>query len=190
MEEVEIIENVKKVKDSKWYAIQVVSGKERKVIENLELELRLENLEKYVEQILCPMEVEYKMRNGKKVKRDKLIFPGYIFIKANVIGELPRIVKNVKFIMDFTKDSATGKPAEVRQSEIDRIFGTIKKSESVEASFVVGEPVMVIDGPFSSFKGDIESIDDKAQKLKVNVMVFGRPTPLELSFMQIERIKE
>jgi len=178
-----------KVKDGKWYAIRVVSGKEKKALENLRFGLKVNNLTKYVGDILLPMEKEYKIRNGKKITREKLTFPGYILIEAKLNGELSRLIKRTNFVVEVTGDSK-GIPTPLKQKEVDRIIGkideNIKNDENIP--FIVGEVVNIIDGAFSTFKGDIIHIYETKNTLKVNVTIFGRVTPVELSYLQVDKV--
>ena len=186
----ETTEKVEKriVKDAKWYAVRVVTGKEKQAIEILKSELNINNCDRFVSEILLPIEDEMKLRNGKKVKRSKITIPGYIFIEGKIIGEVERVVRRTNFIADWTRNAA-GDPQALRQSEIDRIIGRIEESKKEEVGFMVGEKVIIIDGPFTTFEGEIASVDESKQHLKVNVMVFGRETPVDLSFLQVDRIK-
>lgn len=174
-------------KNFKWYALKVLSGKENKSKERLERELT--DYEKYYSEILLPYEKQYKLKDGKKTVRNKLTFPGYIFIRADLQGELKRTIRSCPGVIGFTEDGS-GNPSVVRNSEIDRILGRIEKQENESnIPFVVGETVEIIDGPFSTFKGDIVKINKDKGELEVNVMIFGRETPVTLSFMQVDKQK-
>lgn len=171
----------------KWYAIKILSGKEKKIKERLEREL--EDYESYFSKILLPYQKVYKLKNGKKTVRNKLMMPGYMFIQANLQGELKRTIKNTPGVIGFT-DDGRGNPSVVREYEIDRILGTIEKQKDENnIPFVVGETVEIIDGPFSSFKGNIVKINKDKGILDVNVMIFGRETPVSLNFMQVDKQK-
>mgnify|MGYP001022199940 CR=1 FL=1 len=172
----------------KWYAVRVVTGKEKSVRDSLEKELKAEGLDKYVNNIVLPTENEVKLKNGKKYTREKITFPGYLLIEADLVGELPKTIRNFKNVAGFTTDSKNGSPVALRQSEIERIFGRIEETSKAEY-IIEGESVNIIDGPFSGFKGCVTWIDMSANKLKVDVPVFGRNTNLELSLMQIEKVK-
>jgi transcriptional antiterminator NusG len=190
-ENAENIENSserKQMKGAKWYALRVVTGKEKKAIEFLESELRINNCERFVNEILLPQEDEMKMRNGKKFKRSRITMPGYLFIECKIIGEVENTVRRTNMVADWVRDSA-GKPEPLKPREMDKILGRIEETKKGEVPFIVGETVRIIDGPFSTFNGTIEHIDENKNHLKVNVMVFGRPTPVDLSFLQVEREK-
>jgi len=177
----------KSVKNAKWYALRVVAGKERKAMENLEFELDVNNMNKYVANLLLPMEREYKIKNGKKTSRDRLTFPGYLLFEATLIGELPRIVRRTNFIIEFTGDNY-GKPAPLRQFEVDRIIGKIEEEKDItNIPYIVGETVDIIDGAFATFKGEITEIDEVKELISLNVTIFGRETPVTLSYLQVDK---
>lgn len=173
----------------KWYVVRAVSGNEKKVKQYIENEINRLNLTDYVSQVLIPTEKVYQIRKGKKVSKERSYFPGYVLIEANLIGEIPHIIKNVPGVINFL--GAKGEPVPLRQAEVNRILGKVdelsEREEELTTPFIVGETVTVIDGPFNSFSGVIEEINEEKKKLKVMVKIFGRKTPLELSFMQVEK---
>src|SRR3954463_465861 len=174
----------------KWYVVRAISGKEKKVKQYIESEVNRLKLNDYVTQVLIPTEKFYQIRNGKKVSKERNILPGYVLIEAILVGEIPHIIGNITGVISFL--GAKGEPpVPLRQSEVNRILGKMDEladSEAVMAvPFVVGETVKVIDGPFNSFSGVIEEINEEKKKLKVMVKIFGRKTPLELSYMQVEK---
>ena len=133
------------------------------------------------------------IRNGKKVTKDKTYFPGYIMIKANLTGEVPHIIKSVTNVIGFLGETKGGDPIPLRQSEVNRMLGKVDELSLQEESdivipFIHGENVKVIDGPFNGFDGTIEKINEEKRKLEVMVKIFGRKTPLELSYMQVEKL--
>jgi len=176
---------------NKWYVVRAVSGKERKVKEYLELEIDRLGMQEHISQILLPIEKVFQIRNGKKVSKEKNLYPGYVFIEANLIGEIPHIIKGINNVIGFLSDRKGGDPIPLRQNEVNRMLGRVDELAGSEAEinipFVVGENVKVIDGPFNSFSGVIEEINEEKKKLKVMVKIFGRKTPLELSYMQVEK---
>ncbi|MDX2415289.1 MAG: transcription termination/antitermination protein NusG [Bacteroidales bacterium] len=178
-------ENVKK-----WYVIRAIGGKENKVKEYIESEISRLNLEDYIAQVLIPKEKVYQIRKGKKINKEKNFFPGYILIEAALVGEIPHILKNIPNVIGFL-GTKQGDPVPLRKSEINRILGKVDElaasDEEINIPFCIGEAVMVTDGPFNSFTGVIEEVNDEKKKLKVMVKIFGRKTPLELSFMQVEK---
>ncbi|MEE4215553.1 MAG: transcription termination/antitermination protein NusG [Bacteroidales bacterium] len=178
-------ENVKK-----WYVIRAIGGKEKKVKEYIESEINRLDLQDYISQVLIPQEKVYQIRAGKKISKERNFFPGYVLIEAALVGEIPHILKNVPNVIGFL-GSKEGEPVPLRKSEINRILGKVDElaasDEEINVPFYVGESVKVVDGPFNSFTGIIEEVNDEKKKLKVMVKIFGRKTPLELSFMQVEK---
>jgi len=148
-------------------------------------------MQEYVSQILLPIEKVYQIRNGKKMSKERNLYPGYVFIEANLVGEVPHIVKGITNVIGFLSDKKGGQPIPLRVNEVNRMLGKVDEMAESEAElnipFVVGEAVKVIDGPFNSFSGIIEEINEDKKKLKVMVKIFGRKTPLELSYMQVEK---
>ncbi|MBP5708716.1 MAG: transcription termination/antitermination factor NusG [Bacteroidales bacterium] len=178
-------ENVKK-----WYVLRAIGGKEKKVKEYLDNEIARLHYEDYISQVLIPTEKVYQIRSGKKISKERTFFPGYVLIEAVLVGEIPHMLVNTPNVIGFlgTKD---GEPVPLRKSEINRILGKVDElnasDEEINVPFCVGESIKVIDGPFNSFTGIIEEVNDEKKKLKVMVKIFGRKTPLELSFMQVEK---
>ena len=173
----------------KWYVVRAVSGKEKKVKEYIESEINRLGLQDFVSQVLIPTEKVYQVRKGKKISKERNYFPGYVLIEAALVGELTHIIRNIPNVLGFL---GTGnEPSPMRASEVKRILGKVdelaEQGEGVNIPFIVGETVKVIDGPFNSFSGVIEEINEEKKKLKVMVKIFGRKTPLELNFMQVEK---
>jgi transcriptional antiterminator NusG len=191
-EDVVIVPDVAPAPDTKWYVIRVVSGKERKVKEYLDKEVKINNWTNSVVQILCPVEKVFKVLNGKKVLREKTLFPGYILLEANdgkLTDDIIHTVKNVTGVIHFLgKDH----PTALRKSEVNKMFG--KMDEVSEQGigyadpYIIGETVKIIDGPFNDFNGTVEEINNEKKKLKVVVKIFGRATPVELNYMQVEKL--
>jgi transcriptional antiterminator NusG len=179
-------ENVKK-----WYVLRAIGGKEKKVKEYIENEIANAGLQEYVSQVLIPTEKVYQIRNGKKISKERNFFPGYVLVEACLVGEIPHILRNIPNIIGFLGDTKGGEPVPMRQSEVYRILGRVDEmaasGEEMNIPYVIGETVKVIDGPFNGFNGIIEKINDEKKKLEVMVKIFGRKTPLELSFMQVEK---
>lgn len=173
----------------KWYVIRAISGNEKKVKLYLENEISRLGLTDYVSQVLIPTEKIYQVRKGKKVSKERNYLPGYVLIEALLTGEIPHIIKNVPGVLGFL--GSQGEPVPLRPAEVNRILGKVdeltEQGEEVSVPFIVGETVTVIDGPFNSFTGIIEEINEEKKKLKVMVKIFGRKTPLELGFMQVEK---
>jgi transcriptional antiterminator NusG len=175
----------------KWYVIRAISGKEKKVKELIDMEVSRSNMGTNISQVLIPMEKFMQIRDGKKVSKERNFFPGYVLMEADLTGEIAHSIKNLPNVIGFLGAEKGGEPVPLRQSEVNRILGTVDEladaDESVHNPYTVGESVKVIDGPFNGFNGVIEEINEEKKKLKVMVKIFGRKTPLELSFMQVEK---
>lgn len=179
--------------EKKWYVVRAVSGQENKIKTYIENEISRLGLEDFVEQVLVPTEKVIQIRNGKKINKEKVYFPGYIMIKANLSGEIPHIIKSITNVIGFLGETKGGDPVPLRQSEVNRMLGkvdelAVEADANVAIPYVIGETVKVIDGPFNGFDGTIEKINEEKRKLEVMVKIFGRKTPLELSYMQVEKI--
>jgi len=177
--------------DKKWYVLRAIGGKEKKVKEYIESEITRLNLQEFISQVLIPTEKVYQIRNGKKISKERSYFPGYVLIEAALVGEIPHILKNITHVIGFLGAKGEELPTPLRTSEVNRILGKVDElaetDEELNVPFFVGETVKVIDGPFNSFTGVIEEVNEEKKKLKVMVKIFGRKTPLELSFMQVEK---
>jgi len=175
--------------EKKWYVVRTISGKEKKVKEMLESEINRLNIKEYISQVIIPTERIYQIRKGKKISKERNFFPGYILIEAALVGEMAHIIKNTTNVLGFL--GAKDEPTPLRPQEVNRILGKVdellEKGEEINIPFMVGESVTVIDGPFNSFSGVIEEINEEKKKLKVMVKIFGRKTPLELNFTQVEK---
>ncbi|HIZ14765.1 MAG TPA: transcription termination/antitermination protein NusG [Candidatus Tidjanibacter faecipullorum] len=178
-----------------WYVIRAVGGKEKKVKEYIESMVRNSHLEEYISQVLIPTEKVYSIRNGKKISKEKVSYPGYVLVEAAMVGEIPYVLRNTPNVLGFLGDSKEESKRMIatplRPQEVSRILGRVDElsqgEEENETPFVVGETVKVTDGPFSSFSGVIEAVDNDRKKLTVSVKIFGRKTPMELSFVQVEK---
>ena len=175
----------------KWYVLRAAGGKEKKAKEYIENEIKRLQLEPYISQVLIPTEKVYQIKNGKKVSKERIFYPGYILIEAALAGEIQHILRNIPHVSGFLTETKGGEPMPLRQAEVNRILGHVDElaegSEEILTPFVIGEVVKVIDGPFNSFSGTIEEVNEEKRKLKVMVKIFGRKTPLELSFAQVEK---
>jgi len=173
----------------KWYVVRAISGNEKKVKIYLESEISRLKLQDYIAQVLIPTEKVYLVRNGKKVSKERSYLPGYVLIEAVLTGEIPHIIRNIPGVLGFL--GSKDEPVPLRQAEVNRILGKVDELSEQGAEFsipyIVGETVTVIDGPFNSFSGIIEEINEEKKKLKVMVKIFGRKTPLELSFTQVAK---
>ena len=174
--------------EKKWYVLRAISGKEAKVKEYLEADIKNSDLGDYVSQVLIPTEKVYQVRNGKKIVKERSYLPGYVLVEAALVGEVAHHLRNTPNVIGFLGGSE--KPVPLRQSEVNRILGTVDElqdaGEELNIPYVVGETVKVNYGPFSGFSGIIEEVNTEKKKLKVMVKIFGRKTPLELGFMQVE----
>ena len=174
--------------EKKWYVMRAVSGKEAKVKEYLEADIKNSNLGEYVSQVLIPTEKVYQVRNGKKIVKERSYLPGYVLVEAALVGEVAHHLRNTPNVIGFL--GGLDNPTPLKQAEVNRILGTVDELQEVEDisnPYVVGETVKVNYGPFSGFSGVVEEINAERKKLRVMVKVFGRPTPLELGFMQVEK---
>ncbi|MDO9512764.1 MAG: transcription termination/antitermination protein NusG [Bacteroidales bacterium] len=173
----------------KWYVVRAVSGGEKKVKQYLESEINQLKLGDYISQVLIPTEKVYQIRNGKKVSKERNYFPGYVLIEALLVGEIPHIIRSIPGVLGFLGTKGEAEP--LRRSEVNRLLGKVdelaEQGEEMNIPYIIGETVTVTDGPFNSFSGVIEEINEEKKKLKVMVKIFGRKTPLELSFMQVTK---
>jgi transcriptional antiterminator NusG len=196
--------------ETKWYVLRAISGQEKKVKTYMENELTRQGVIESVPQILIPTEKIYEIRKGKKVIREKNLFPGYIMVEADLAGEVSHILTSTPGVIGFLQTTneeqeetkieggktkkvkvMVKKPMPLSQAEVNRILGKVDESAAVEElesiTFVKGEIVRVIDGPFASFEGTVEEIHENSKKLHVMVKIFGRNTPLELNYSQVEK---
>ena len=174
----------------KWYVLKAVSGKEAKVKEYLEALMRNNpNLADHVGQVLLPTERYAQIRNGKRVVKEKLFLPGYVLVEASLDNEITHTLRFIPNVLGFL--GGMDNPSPVRQADINRILGTAEetaiRTEEVSVPYSLDESVKVTDGPFSGFSGVIEEVNAEKRKLKVMVKIFGRKTPLELGFNQVEK---
>ena len=177
--------------EKKWYSLRVISGKERKIKERIELEIERSKWKDFVTQILVPSEKVYKIRNGKKVILERNILPGYILVEAlpsRFSGEIVQKIANLPNVIHFLGRT---NPIPMQQSEANRMLGKVDESvnlgEALLEPYIVGETVKIIDGPFNEFVGEIQEVNEEKKKLKVIVRIFGRGTEVELNFMQVEK---
>ena len=176
----------------KWYVVRAVSGQENKIKSYIESDIARLGLSDFVEEVLVPTEKVIQIRNGKKVNKERNYFPGYIMIKANLLGEVPHIIRSITNVIGFLGETKGGDPVPLRTSEVNRMLGKVDElsvqTENVAIPFKLGETIKVIDGPFNGFNGSIDKINEEKRKLEVMVKIFGRKTPLELSYMQVEKV--
>ena len=175
--------------NKQWYVVRAISGKETKVKEYIEADVKLRGLTDFVSQVLIPTEKVVTVRNGKRIVKEKNYLPGYVLVEAELVGEIAYLLRNTPNVLGFLGGMDT--PTPIRQAEINRILGTVDElQESVEDTsleFTLGEVVKVNTGPFSGFNGTVEEINAEKKKLKVMVKIFGRSTPVELGYMQVDK---
>jgi transcriptional antiterminator NusG len=177
-----------------WYVVRAVSGQERKVKKHIEQEIeRRPDLRELVAQVLIPTEKIFEMRDGKKKLRERVYLPGYILLEAELSKDLVPTIKDIPGVIGFLGAEKTGKePQKLRQSEVNHILGKVEemtdKGEVLEDPFIKGELVKITSGPFTGFDGTVDELDEEKKKLKLVVKIFGRNTPIELSYYQVEKI--
>lgn len=175
----------------KWYVVRAISGQEKKVKQYIEMEINRLKLNDYVSQVLIPTEKIIQIRNGKKVAKERSFYPGYILIEALLAGEITHVIKNITGVIGFLGETKGGEAVPMRLSEVNRILGKVDELTEAEGTvtinYVVGESVKVINGPFNGFNGIIEEVNEEKKKIKVTVKIFGRKTPVELNYGEVER---
>ena len=171
-----------------WYIIQTFSGFEQKVAETLKDTIKVKELSEKIEEVLVPIHEVTEVKRGKRVQRKKKYFPSYVLVRMEMDKDLYHMIKNIQKVTGFL--GTTGTPVPVPEKEIDKIMGRIKEGSLVpkaQISFDVGEQVKVCEGPFASFSGLVEEVDEEKSRLKVSVSIFGRPTPIDLEYNQVEK---
>src|SRR5690606_15714294 len=178
--------------DTKWYVLRVISGKERKVKEYLDKEIKLSGWSQSILQVLCPVEKVFKVQAGKKVLREKVLFPGYLMLEAadgKLVDDIIHTIKNITGVIHFLGKE---NPTPLRKSEVNKMFGKMDEVSDQDIGyadlFIVGEPVKLIVGPLNDLNGSNEEVNEDKKKPKVVVKISGRATPVELNFMQVEKI--
>ncbi len=175
----------------KWYVVRAAGGKEKKAKEYIDNEVKRLHLEDYVSQVLIPTEKIYQVKNGKKISKERIFYPGYILIEAALTPEIQHLISNIPHVSGFLGAVKGGDPVPVRMAEVNRILGRVdeqaEREEENIAPYLVGEAVKVIDGPFNGFNGTVEEIIEDKKKLKVMIKIFERKTLLELGFVQVEK---
>jgi transcriptional antiterminator NusG len=179
---------IEELRPKRWYVVKAIAGKEKKAKEYIENEVAHSGFEQYVSQVLIPTEKVFSVRNGKRVSKDRTLFPGYVLIEAALEGEIMHAIRNVPNVIGFLTQK-DGTPVPLQEDEVKRILGQVDElidsEEELMEPFILGETVKIIDGPFNSFSGVIDEINLEKKKLMVIVKIFGRRTPVELSFVQV-----
>lgn len=177
--------------NARWYSLRVISGKEKKIKERIELEVQRSGWSEIVTQVVVPSEKVYKIRNGKKVILERNILPGYILVEAlsdKFSGEIITTITNMTDVMHFL---GRNQPIPMKQAEANRMLGKVDESQEIAEAmiepYIVGETVKIIDGPFKTLVGDVKEVNEDKKKLVVIVKIFGRGTDVELSYMQVEK---
>jgi len=186
-QELEMTESNSSELQGKWYAIRTFTSHEEKVKTNIDMEVKRLNLQDVVFEVVVPKETVFEIRNGKRKTREKNFLPGYILVRCLMDNKLKEIITNLPSIVSFV--GRRNDPTPLQPIEIERIFGRVEERKdiaTVETKFQVGDPVKVIDGPFNTFSGTVKEINEEKQKLKVEVQILGRKTPVELEFSQVE----
>jgi len=171
-----------------WYIIQTFSGFEQKVAETLKEAIKTKELSEKITEVLVPMHEVTEVKRGKRVQRKKKYFPSYVLVRMEMEKELYHMIKNIQKVTGFL--GTTGQPVPVSAKEIDKIMGRIKEgtlAPKTQITFDIGEQVKVCEGPFASFSGLVEEVDEEKARLKVSVSIFGRPTPIDLEYNQVEK---
>lgn len=191
-------EVVTQEKENKWYVLRVVSGKEKKIKEYLDKDIVRNGWTEIVKQVFLPVEKVYKVQAGKKVMRERNFYPGYVMIEVagnKLNDDMVQHISNISNVMHFLTDGkgSKGNIISLRKAEVNKMLGKVDEmgdgpGMTMSEPFIVGETIKIIDGPFNDFNGMVEEVHDEKKKLKVQVKIFGRATPVELNYMQVEKI--
>jgi len=175
--------------DAKWYIVHTYSNFEKKVAEEIKRQSQIQGLDDLIEDVLVPTEEVIEVRRGQKVNAERKFLPGYVLLHAKLTDEAYHLVKNTAKVTGFLGQN--NKPMALRQSEVDRLLNQVSEGAERPKStinFEIGEQVRVADGPFTSFNGVVEEVDEARSRLKVAVSIFGRATPVELEYTQVEKV--
>jgi transcriptional antiterminator NusG len=171
-----------------WFIVQAYSGFEKKVVESIKDTLKKAKLESHLGEILVPTQEVTEVKKGKRTKKQKKYFPGYVLVRLEMTKQVFHLIKNLQKVSGFL--GSGDQPTPITDKEIERILGQVSESANNPKSgisFEIGEKVKVCDGPFASFNGLVEEIDEEKSRLKVSVSIFGRATPVDLEYNQVEK---
>ena len=176
---------------SRWYIVQAYSGFEKKVAQTIREQAAQKGLSEQIEDVVVPMEDVVEVRRGKKVTAERKFFPGYVLVKMQLSDETWHMVKNLPKVTGFLGGGGKGKPHPISDKEAEAIFAQARESADSgkqTITFEVGESVKITEGPFEGFVGTVEHVDDEKSRVKVSVSIFGRATPVDLEFTQVEKV--
>jgi len=190
---IQMIMEAQTQQETKWYVLRVVSGKEKKIKEYLDKDITRNGWDKIIKQVFLPVEKVYKVQNGKKVMRERNFYPGYVMIEVESGKLNDDIISSIKNMTNVIHFLGKENPIALRKAEVNKMLGKVDEMSdmggmTMSEPFIVGETIKIIDGPFNDFNGVIEEVNDEKKKLKVTVKIFGRATPVELNYMQVEKI--
>lgn len=178
--------------EKKWYVLRVRTGKEEKVRQYIESEKERSGLGEYIERVLIPKEREPKIKNGRRIFKEKIMYSGYVFVEADLTREVAHKLKDIPEALNFLGSGSGMEPMPLSASEVEAMLSKVDKlaqqSDDFVPFFTEGDKVKVVDGPFNTFEGVVEAINNEKKKLRVMVRIFGRGTPLELDFIQVEKM--
>ena len=175
-------------KKMEWFSLRVISGKERAAEDNISYECTMNKISRYIKEVFVPFEKVVVIKNNKKVLKERMFFPGYILINMEMNNLTKHIIENTQYVIRFVGPKGKS-PVPLRSDEIKRIFGEFESKEGREmmvSPFLKGDHVKIIAGPFIDFSGEVEEINDDKQKVKIKISIFGRPTPVELDYYQVQ----
>lgn len=176
---------------SRWYIVHAQSGFEKKVAESIKEQAAQKNIGHLIEEVVVPVEEVTEVRRGKKITTERKFFPGYVLIKMELTDETWHMVKNTAKVTGFLGSGGRGKPIPITEKEAQSIFSQVREGVQqtrTKVSFEIGENVKIVDGPFESFVGLVEGVDDEKARVKVSVSIFGRATPVDLEFNQVVKV--
>lgn len=184
-----MIKQNESVETMNWYAVRTQNNKERSVLERLKAETKFSKLESKLGRTIIPTEKIFSVKDGKRVIREKIIYPGYIFIETSAKGELINLLKGINGAAGFVR-TRSGEIMPMKDYEVKKIIVEQEETDTKDIStvFIIGEEVEIMDGPFASFRGKIDTIDQEKQRVKILVLIFGRATAVDLNFSQIKKI--